>query len=36
MRLSPEAAQSKVWVYGCSLAEVPGSNLSGGKDVGLL
>ena len=30
------AAQSKAWVYGCSLVGIAGSNRAGGMDVCLL
>jgi hypothetical protein len=32
----PEAAPSKAWVYGLSLAGIAGSNPAGGMDVCLL
>ena len=32
----PVAARSKAWVYGCSSAEIVGSNPAEGMDVSLL
>ena len=32
----PEEARSKAWVYGCSTADIVGSNPAAGMDVSLL